>query len=95
MAVERQDIVLVLTVHQTVIDQEIVIVRIVQEEQVNNHAVIAHQEGGKEGEVQDRIAVEKEIGLDSLVAVSIGMKIMMSCRCPRRFLSARQRESFD
>ena len=79
---ERRDIVLVLIVHQTVIDQEIVIVLLVQE--VNNHAVIAHREVGKEGEVQDRIAVEKEIGLAILVVVNIGMTIMMSC--PRRFL---------
>ena len=86
VAAERQGIVLVLTVHQTVIDQEIVIVLLVQEEQVNNHAVIAHREVGKEGEVQDRIAVEKEIGLAILVVVNIEMKITMSCHCPRRFL---------
>ena len=84
MAVERQGTVLVLIVHQTVIDQEIVIVLIVQE--VNNHAVIAHREVGKEGEVQDRIAVEKEIGLAILVVVNIETKITMSCHCPRLFL---------
>jgi len=82
VAVERQGKVLVLTVHQTVIDQEIAIVLIVQE--VNNNAVIAHREVGKEGEVQDRIAVEKEIGLAILVVVNIETKITMSC--PRRFL---------
>jgi len=83
---ERQGTVLVLTVHQTVIDQEIVIVRIVQEQQViNNHAVTAHREVGKEGEVQDRIAVEKEIGLAILVVVNIEMKISMSCHHTQLF----------